>query len=174
MTSRWNMIFKFLPMTEADARAIGTWQYEGPYRVYSLGRDSAQLSPDDEMLDRRSPYFAVHNEDEELAGFFCFGTAAEVSGALEEPHLWGKDRCLTIGLGLHPECTGRGLGLAFVEAGLDFARSAFAPRSFRLFVLAWNKRATRVYERAGFQRVGTYLQSGANGASEFAEMYREA
>ena len=67
------MIFTFSPMTEADVRAIGTWQYEGPYRVYSLGRDGADLPADDELLDRRSPYFAVHNEADELVGFFCFG-----------------------------------------------------------------------------------------------------
>ena len=168
------MIFTFSPMTEVDARAIGTWQYEGPYRVYSLGRDGADLPADDELLDRGSPYFAAHNENDELVGFFCFGTAAEVSGEGDSPRLWGRDRSLTIGLCLHPDWTGRGLGLSFVEAGLDFARSEFGPRSFRLFVLAWNKRATRVYERAGFRRIGTYLQSGMHGASEFAEMYRQA
>jgi hypothetical protein len=43
-----------------------------------------------------------------------------------------------------------------------------------LFVLTWNKRATRVYESAGFRRVGTYLQTSERGTSEFAEMYREA
>jgi [ribosomal protein S18]-alanine N-acetyltransferase len=167
------MIFTFSPMTEADARAIGTWQYEGPYHVYSLNRDGTDLSADDEFLDRRSPYFAVHSENNELVGFFCFGTSAEVSGEVESPQLWSQDRCLTIGLGLHPEWTGRGLGLPFVEAGLDFARSEFAPSSFRLFVLAWNKRATRVYERAGFRRISTYLQRGAHSVNEFAEMYRE-
>jgi RimJ/RimL family protein N-acetyltransferase len=168
------MIFTFSPMTEADAGAVGTWQYEGPYRVYSLNRDGAAPAPDDELLDRRSPYFAVHSEKDELVGFFCFGTAAEVTGEVESPRLWSRDRSLTIGLGLHPSFTGRGLGLSFVEAGLEFARSQFAPSSFQLFVLTWNKRATRVYERAGFRRVGTYLQTSERGTSEFAEMYREA
>ena len=168
------MTFTFSPMTEADAQDIGIWQYEGPYRVYSLGRDGADLPADDELLDRRSPYFAVHNESDELVGFFCFGTTAEVSGEIESPRLWVRERSLTIGLGLRPELTGRGLGLSFVEAGVDFARLEFAPSSFRLFVLAWNKRAMRVYERAGFHRVGTYLQRGVHGTSEFVEMYRDA
>jgi RimJ/RimL family protein N-acetyltransferase len=168
------MTFTFSPMTEDDALDVRTWQYEGPYRVYSLTQDDAPLSADDELLDRRSPYFSVHDDSGELLGFFCFGTAAEVSGEVESPHLWGRDRNITIGLGLRPSFTGRGLGLEFVEAGLDFARSAFAPSSFRLFVLTWNKRAIRVYERAGFRWIGTYLQSGVHGTSEFAEMYREA
>ena len=168
------MIFTFSPMTEADARAVGTWQYEGPYRVYSLKRDDAAPAPEDELLDKRSPYFAVHDENDELVGFFCFGTAAEVSGEVESPRLWTRDRSLTIGLGLRPDWTGRGLGLTFVEAGLEFARAQFAPSSFRLFVLTWNKRATRVYERAGFRRVGTYLQRREQETSEFAEMYRQA
>ncbi len=67
----------------------------------------------------------------------------------------------------------RGLGLAFVNAGLVFARRQFAPALFRLFVMTFNERAIRVYERAGFQRVGVVMQRGPTGERPFLEMRRQ-
>ena len=164
--------FTFSPMTDADARAIASWRYEGPSSVYGMGSD--QESRDAavaELLDRRSPHFAVRDEHGELVGFFGFGTAAEVSDEVE-PALWSEDRCLSVGLGLCPHLTGKGLGLAFVEAGLDFARQQFAPESFRMFVLAWNQRAIKVYERTGFTQVRTFVQRNIHGENEFIELRR--
>jgi ribosomal-protein-alanine N-acetyltransferase len=68
-----------------------------------------------------------------------------------------------IGLGLRPELTGRGLGAAFLEAGLDFAAARFAAREYALAVAAFNRRAIAVYERAGFREVRRY-EHFTNGA----------
>jgi len=163
------MNFTFSLMSEADAETIAAWEYEGPYRVYSADQESREAVKQ-EMLDRRSPHFAVRNETGDLVGFFAFGTSAEVGGERGTPSLFGLDGCLTVGLGMDPHLTGKGLGLSFVEAGLALARKAYTPMSFRLFVLAWNKRAIRVYERAGFELVGTVFQ----GEEEFWEMSRSA
>lgn len=163
------MNFTFSPMNKADAETIAAWEYEGLYRVYSADQESRE-SVEQELMDPRSPYFAVRNESGDLVGFFVFGTSAEVGGERGTPGLFGLDGCLTVGLGMHPHLTGKGVGLSFVEAGLTFARKAYSPTSFRLFVLVWNKRAIRVYERAGFEPVGTVFQ----GEEEFWEMSRTA
>ena len=159
------MKFIFTSMDEVNARTIQSWNYEAPYNIYSW------TAEDDitEMLDRRSPHFAVRDEYDELIGFFAYGSSALVwdSG---EPHLFSENNTITIGLGMRPDLTGKGLGLAFVNAGLDFARKQFKPDYFRLFVLIFNQRAIRVYEHAGFQRVGIYLQPNANGYREYLEM----
>jgi ribosomal-protein-alanine N-acetyltransferase len=104
----------------------------------------------EEMLDWRSPYYAVRDEQSELVGFFSFGTSCLVWSS-DEPGLYvDKERkTIAIGLGMRPDLTGRGLGLAFVQAGLDFARQASVPTTFMLLVYTWNERAIRVYERAG-------------------------
>ncbi|HZU66371.1 MAG TPA: GNAT family protein [Ktedonobacteraceae bacterium] len=73
-----------------------------------------------------------------------------------------------------PDLTGKKLGLTLVNAGLDFARKQFAPDYFRLFVLTFNQRAIKVYERAGFEHVGIYVQKNSNGEREFQEMRRTA
>jgi RimJ/RimL family protein N-acetyltransferase len=162
------MQFIFSPMNEADARTIKTWRYEGPYVVYNIDNDLDDLA---ELLDQRSPYYAVRNEQGELIGFFVFGTSAQV-GNVDVPGLYSEKNTITIGLGMRPDLTGKGLGLAFVNAGLDFAREQFRPDYFRLFVLAFNERAIRVYERVGFQHVRVFVQRNIHGEREFLEMRR--
>lgn len=157
-------------MEEVDARAIMTWRYEGQYAIYNWEDEDDPAV----MLDRRSPHYAVRDEHGELVGFFAYGSSAYVWNS-GEPHLFSEQNTITIGLGMRPDLTGRGLGLAFTLAGLDFAREHFQPDYFRLYVLAFNKRAIRVYEHAGFERVGIYKQSNAEfGNRDFVEMRRKA
>jgi [ribosomal protein S18]-alanine N-acetyltransferase len=162
------MQFTFTLMSEADVRAIQTWRYEGEYTVYNVGGDGDDPS---ELLDRRSPYYAARDERGELVGYFCFGTAAAIMGN-DEPGIYGEDRSVLVGLGLRPDLTGKGLGLAFVQAGLAFGKEHFAPTAFRLFVMTFNQRAIRVYERAGFERVGVVMQPNPQGERPFLEMRR--
>lgn len=162
------MQFTFTLMEEADVRAIRGWRYEGDYAVYNWGADGDDPS---EMLARRSPYYAARDERGELVGYFCFGTAAAIMGD-DEPGVYGEDRSVLVGLGLRPDLTGKGQGLAFVQAGLAFGKERFAPTAFRLFVMTFNQRAIRVYERAGFQRVGVVMQPGLRGERPFLEMRR--
>ncbi|HEY7354945.1 MAG TPA: GNAT family protein [Ktedonobacterales bacterium] len=162
------MQFTFRLMDEADARAMQAWRYAGEYAVYNAGEDDDGLA---EMLDRRSPHYAARDERGELVGFFAFGTSAAITGS-PEPGIYGEDGSVLIGLGLRPDLTGKGLGLAFVNAGLAFGRAQFAPTAFRLFVMTFNQRAIRVYERAGFQAVGVVMQPNPRGERPFLEMRR--
>lgn len=166
------MQFHFMPMEEADARTIIAWRYEDQYAVYNWEEEDDPA----EMLDRRSPHYAVKDEHGELVGFFAYGSSAYVWDG-GEPHLYSEQNTITIGLGMRPDLTGKGkgLGLAFTLAGLDFAREHFQPDSFRLYVLGFNERAIRVYERAGFERTGVYTQvSPVYGNRDFVEMKRSA
>jgi ribosomal-protein-alanine N-acetyltransferase len=165
------MLFTFATMSELDARTIQTWRYEEPYAIYSYTASEQGLA---EMLEPRSPHYAVRDEPGELIGFFCYGTSAQVWESAV-PALYDGDRTVAIGLGLRPDLTGQGQGLAFVTAGLAFAREHFTPRRFRLFVLSFNTRAQRVYERAGFTRVREFVQlNPVHGELHFVEMHCEA
>jgi len=164
------MSFTFTFMNETDARMVQTWKYEEPYTIYNYASSEEGLA---ELLEPRSPHYAVRNEQGELAGFFCYGTCAQV-WENTTPALYSEDQTVDIGLGMRPDLTGKGLGLGFVEAGLTFACEQFAPRHFRLFVLSFNKRAMRVYEQAGFTFVRQFVQlNPVHGELEFVEMRRE-
>lgn len=163
----------FQPITPESARTLVAWRYPAPYDTYNIGDESALA----EMLDSRSPWFvAFVAGDLESApvGYCCFGTAAEV-GWEGEPRLWTRDdRTLSVGLGLRPDLTGQHLGLPFFEAVLAFAVERFSPVAFRLFVLPFNQRAIRVYERAGFRHVGALdAPDTGSDAHVFLEMRRE-
>jgi [ribosomal protein S18]-alanine N-acetyltransferase len=66
---------------------------------------------------------------------------------------------LDYGLGLRPDLTGQGLGLEFFRAGLVFARERYQPQRVYLHVAAFNERARRVYERAGFSVVSSHVRT---------------
>src|SRR5260370_40938601 len=123
----------FCDMDRRAADAIVSWRYEPPYDFYDL----ADIDDLDEFLA------------ESRWGVSLFGAYAdgELVGYID---LNRDGDGVEIGLGLRPDMTGRGHGLAFVEAILDFARERFALQRFRLKVARFNERAIRVYERAGF------------------------
>jgi [ribosomal protein S18]-alanine N-acetyltransferase len=154
------MTFCFRLMSQADAEAIAGWHYPEPFSFYDWTADPNDLA---ELLDpeaRGDAYFAVEDEEGRLIGFFQY----------KKPH----SPRLEIGLGLHPECTGKGLGRSFVEAGLDFGRECFSPREFALSVASFNRRAISVYERVGFSAVRVFSHWTNGGEWEFIEMERRA
>lgn len=163
--------FTFHPMTSEAAQALTTWRYPAPYETYNIGDDPSAMA---ELLDTRSPWFVAFDAQGAPMGYCCFGTSAEV-GWEGEPRLWTtNDRTLSVGLGLRPDLTGKGIGLPFFSAVLAFAAQHYAPEIFRLFVLPFNQRAIQVYERAGFERVDERLVNiSESDELLFLEMRRE-
>jgi ribosomal-protein-alanine N-acetyltransferase len=135
------------PASAETFAAIETWRYQPPYNFYD-GDVEPVLNPERfyEALDDRG----------ELVGNLYF----------EE-----KGDALEIGLGLRPDLVGRGLGLDFVRAGVEFGRERFRPARVILNVATFNERAIKVYERAGFREVGRHVRSFERfGDVEFVEM----
>ena len=146
-------------MNDEDAREISRWHYEPPYDFYDVTSDPDDL---EELLDparRENVYFSALGEDGSLVGFFQFEN---------------EGKTVDVGLGLRPDFTGRGLGVEYVLAGLEFARERFSPGRFTLSVTTFNERAIRVYERAGFRRGALYTHHTSGGEYLFLSMAREA
>ena len=106
------MQFVFRPMTEADAHQIASWHYPPPYDFYDFDQDPEDLAALLDPQHWQAPYYAVFRGENELIGFFSLHQDAQDNQIVE------------IGLGLRPDLTGRGLGLAFLQAGLAFAQQA--------------------------------------------------
>jgi len=155
------MPFRFEPLRWNDARAISRWRYEGVYAFY----DQEALPMLSLALLRTLlrtlglEAFVVFDDAGKRIGIFTFTQRADA---------------IEIGLAMRPDLTGRGMGLAYVEAGLDFARARYAPRRFTLDVATFNERARQVYERAGFKPLETFTRRMNGGLHEFLAMYRSA
>jgi len=143
LKSRIVMEFTFRPLSWPDVESITTWHYEAPYTQY----DGERVTSSFRMFIRRRwlytrlghEYYAVDNAHGDLIGFFTFTKLSR--------------NAVNIGLGLRPELTGHGYGLAFVQAGIEFGKDRYAPTSFQLTVAPFNARAIKVYMRAGFKCV---------------------
>jgi RimJ/RimL family protein N-acetyltransferase len=127
--------FTVTQASEETLRELTEWRYPPPYDFYDGDADPV-LNPE--------RYFEARSDDAELVGFYYFEQN-------------GSD--LDYGLGLRPDLTGRGLGLEFFQAGLEFARDRYRPRRVFLHVAEFNERARRVYERAGFRVVSSHVRT---------------
>ena len=138
-----------LRVTPIDRTAVGeiiTWRYPPPYDLYNIGAQDAEVEID-AYLDPAYQYYQMRNETGELVAFFNFGVDARVPGGDYSPE------ALDIGLGVHPDWTGSGYGSIFVQAVLRFARQQQAPVCYRVTIAGFNRRAQRVWQKAGFSEV---------------------
>lgn len=142
-------MYFFKPIAASEAEEISRWRYPEPYSTYNGDPSSVPG-----LLDPRYNYHAVTGPGSDLVGYFCFGADATVPAG-RKLGLYGED-ALDVGLGMRPDLTGQGLGLGFMQAGLRFARQAFSPPAFRLTVAAFNRRAVKVYEAAGFEEIRSF------------------
>jgi [ribosomal protein S18]-alanine N-acetyltransferase len=151
--------FEFTKMKDEEAQEIAGWRYVPPYDFYDWISNPDDLA---EFLDphrRGDDYFSAFDEKGALVGSFRFKRDGKVVG---------------VGLGLRPDLTGKGLGHAFLVAGLEFARRSFSPDVFRLSVATFNERAIKVYEGVGFVQGRIYRHETNGGVYEFLEMERRA
>jgi RimJ/RimL family protein N-acetyltransferase len=135
------------PMTPEDFVDMAAWRYDPPYDFYDGDVDPV-LNPE--------RFFAARDGAGAFVGHYYFEQKGDV---------------LEYGLGLRPELTGRGTGLEFFRAGVDFARARFSPATITLAVAAFNERAIAVYERAGFRETGRHIRTFDRfGDVEFVDM----
>ena len=159
--------YRFRPLTDADARAIAAWRYDGPLAFYDMDETATPG-----LLDPANAYLAVDDAAGELAGFVGFGPDGRVPGG-ERAGLYGGD-ALDVALGLRPDRVGQGHGAAFVSAALAEGRRRHAPVAFRLSVAEFNTRAIRAYARCGFREVARFTSPVRDDEVPFVLMTRDA
>jgi ribosomal-protein-alanine N-acetyltransferase len=112
------------------------------------------------FLDRKywkDVIYAALDENNQLIAWASFYFEGEV--------LW-------LSLGLKPELTGAGLGEKYVLDCIQFAKSHFKldNQVLKLDVAYFNKRAIKVYERAGFRKTGRNIKNTQIGKVRFLQM----
>ena len=149
------MNYTFSPLTQRQAEQIAyEWQYDGPFAFYDMPNAEDDLAEFLNPEERTEHYFAVLN-GEELIGYYVFEPNAEV---------------VDVGLGMRPDLTGQGNGMAFLDAGLAFVMDRYAPKQIELAVATFNERAIRLYTKSGFEPVERFQQATNGGSYEFMKM----
>ena len=145
-------------LTEAQARQICFWKYEGIYSIYNF--------PDWDTLNkqrwgitieekRKNEFTAVIDESNNLCGYIKF--------------VENKDFVL-VGLGLKPSLCGQGLGNIIMELLKNECKKRYGNKRIALEVRSFNKRAIKCYERAGFKITDVYQKDTLIGSDEFIKM----
>jgi GNAT superfamily N-acetyltransferase len=144
---------RFQPLREADARAVCGWRYEPPYHIYHIDVLPGELATVVAFLtDPANQYYAIEGPLG-LEAFCCFGLDAQVPGGNYAAS------ALDLGLGVRPDLTGQGRGLIYATAVIGQAQRLFAPAALRVTIAAFNQRAQRVWERAGFRVQQTFADT---------------
>ena len=151
-------------MEEKEAKEVCKWNYEEVYDLYNMESNEESIR---ELLN--GTYYSVISEDKELVGFFCFGQSAQVPAG-NVYGVYSDDNYLDIGLGMKPNLCGQGGGITFLNKGLEFAVKEFSKTKFRLTVAAFNERAIKVYENAGFKKERVFQRKNVENTLEFVTM----
>ena len=148
---------KIALLTQANADQIAReWHYNDMYSFYNMENDPEDLEEIITPKLRGDKYYQVVDDQDELVGYFCLERLSE-----------GK---VEVGLGLRPDLTGRGLGLNFITEIEAFIQNNFNYRIVVLSVASFNKRAIKVYQRAGFKTDGSKLQKSNDSVYEFINL----
>ncbi len=141
--------YKLRPATKADIQQIFAWRYPPPYDIYNLGENvtDADLAY---YLDPRYQYHVLLDDTGTVVAFCSFGADGQVPGGD-----YSAD-ALDIGLGVRPDRTGQGEGITYVNQVVDFALATFIPPALRVTIAAFNHRAQRVWQNAGFVEVSRF------------------
>jgi ribosomal-protein-alanine N-acetyltransferase len=139
-------------MTEEDGRMICEWRYLAPYDLYRWPPWETMVTQGREFGDeniRQSQYMSVRGEQGQLVGYVQF---------------FEMDRTLRLGMGLRPDCCDLGWGATLTRMAVQEARRRQPGAEVDLEVEQWNKRAIRVYEKAGFVITDEYERRASHGS----------
>lgn len=150
------MPLMIVPITADFVREILSWRYVPPYDFYNF-----LIAPED--IEKEIAYFLapenrfrqVMRDGVPIAGF-SLGLDGQVPGGDYSA------KALDIGLGVRPDLTGQGFGGEIVRAVTAFAIKLDAPPALRVTIAAFNERALRVWQKAGFREVSRFNAEETN------------
>lgn len=150
-------MLEYHKMTEEEKYCIARWKYPGEYAIYN------SLSYE----EQKKRGFGFANPENHLYSFY---DGKELVGFI---NLNGEDPEVFFGIGVNPDCCGKGYGQQMTRMAWEISQTLFPGKPMYLEVRTWNKRAVRCYEKAGFRIVGEPIQQTTSiGEGAFYHMVR--
>ncbi|MBS4217457.1 GNAT family N-acetyltransferase [Bacillus sp. FJAT-49711] len=136
-------------MNKENAKKIINWKYEPPYDFYNM-------DDTDESLQELIQYKGIF-DDEELIGFYCVGSFAQVPFGREIGSYPEVEGLLDLGFSMKPKLTGQGFGYPFISFIMDEVEQKYNLNIIRLTVAEFNKRAIAAYKKLGFATQTSFI-----------------
>jgi len=142
-------------MSETDAKEICSWEYPNEYKIYNVGGWETAVNNKWAIAnkDLRNIQFRSVYENEELLGYFRFKQ--------------DKDKII-LGLGIHPDKCGHGIGKQFMSFILK--SEELNNKLIELEVREFNTRAIKCYKSSGFKIIKTEEKETIIGKDTFIVM----
>ena len=139
-------------LTEKDKREICSWRYQEEYAVYNL--------PSWDNMCAAGYRFVNPEHSGSFLGFWLENVLMGYVSLKED------EQAMEVGIGLRPDFCGRGYGTEVLKEACRTAVRCFPSKPLRLEVRAWNHRAIRCYEKAGFAVCGVPYSKEAPGGQD--------
>ena len=144
--------------TEEEKYLLSAWEYPGEYAMYN--------SEPYEVQKRTGSGFANPQN--------CFYSFYDGNRVIGYVNLREKETGLFLGMGVHPDACNQGYGRQIIHIAYEIAQKQFQHTQLHLIVRAWNARAVRCYEKAGFRMEGApFCQTTPSGEDTFYRMIKE-
>ncbi len=140
------------------------WEYPEDRKIL----DFRENGIDQERLSK-GQLFSVRDSNYDLVGYYSFCEEAKLKKGYDY-NVYDDFTCTDIGVTLNPDLCARGYGFIFLVKALEFARDNFYTDMFRTTVPMSNKRAIRIYEKAGFSIGKVFEHISGNKKMKFAVM----
>lgn len=148
------MKLEFRVPTKSDVDDILTWKYDGKYSFYDNDIQKEKMEWIESFIDSDNN-FSIYNDNNKLVGNCSFYYIEEF---------------FCVGLQMRPELTGKGFGVQFAKAIIDFGREKYKLNYIDLIVAKFNNRAIKVYERLGFKVIEEFVNTIRGNDYDFLAM----
>lgn len=147
------------PATDEDFATLATWWQSPDWAV--LQTDAVRPQPEGDLIEKFRGW--SRNDSPGAVGFSVVDTDGVFAG---HAVLYGAGlpaRIATYAVVLGPDFTGRGLGVDVTRLMVRYGFEEMALNKIELTVWAFNTRAIRAYEKAGFAQEGVRRQAAFHG-----------
>ncbi|GAA0776940.1 GNAT family protein [Clostridium subterminale] len=148
------MKLEFRVPTKSDIDDILTWKYDGIYSFYDNDIQKEKIEWIKSFVDS-GDNFSIYNDNNKLVGNCSFYYIEEF---------------FCVGLQMRPELTGKGFGIEFAKAIIDFGREKYKFNYIDLTVANFNNRAIKVYEKLGFKVIEEFVNTIRGNDYDFLAM----
>ncbi|WXR60453.1 GNAT family N-acetyltransferase [Peptostreptococcaceae bacterium AGR-M142] len=136
------MEIKIKNLKKEQVRSIFDWNYQGEYKVYNM--------PSMDLAIRNN--IGIVNDDKRDKEFFSLYENNDFIGYIR---LIDLEDIISFGIGLKPNYCGKGYSNKVMPKILEYIKDNYNGKEIRLIVRSFNKRAIKVYDKYGFEEIGT-------------------